>query len=154
MLPSAPGLAFAFEARVEVGPPMELGSVAHGRRRIVPILGGTFEGPALRGRVLPGGGDWQIVHADGFTELDSRYVLELENGDLISVQNRGVRHAPAEVMTRLLGGESVDPAQVYFRTTPTFEVASPGLQWLTRSLFVGSGERQPLAVTIRFWQVT
>ncbi|MEP7308526.1 MAG: DUF3237 domain-containing protein [Acidobacteriota bacterium] len=150
---STPGLAFAFEAVVQVGPPLVVGPGARGTRRIVPILEGTFEGPALKGRVLPGGADWQIIHADGFSELDTRYTLETDGGDLIYVQNRGIRHAPAEVMERLLAGEPVDPSQVYFRTTPTFETAAPGLQWLTRSIFVGSGERQPLAVTIRFWRM-
>ena len=150
---SAPELVFAFEVRVQVGPPLEIGPAARGTRRIVPILGGSFEGPELKGRVLPGGADWQIIHADGFSELDTRYTLEAESGDLIYVQNRGIRHAPPEVMKRLLAGEPVDPSQVYFRTTPTFETAAPNLQWLTRSVFVGTGERQPLAVTIRFWRV-
>jgi hypothetical protein len=104
--------------------------------------------------VLPGGADWQIIHADGFSELDTRYTLEAESGDLIYVQNCGIRHAPPAVMMRLLAGEPVDPSQVYFRTTPTFEAAAQTLQWLTRSVFVGTGERQPLAVMIRFWRLT
>ena len=151
---SAPALAFAFEAVVQVGPPLVVGPGARGTRRIVPILGGTFEGPELKGRVLPGGADWQIIHPDGFSELDTRYTLEAESGDLIYVQNRGIRHAPAEVMTRLLAGEPVDASQVYFRTTPTFETAAPSLQWLTRSIVIGTGERQPLSVMIRFWRMT
>jgi len=149
-----PDLVFAFEARVQVGPPLEVGAAVRGTRRIVPILGGSFEGPELKGRVLPGGADWQIIQADGFSELDTRYTLEAESGDLIYVQNRGIRHAPPAVITRLLAGEPVDPSQVYFRTTPTFETAAPHLQWLTRSVFVGTGQRQPLAVTIQFWRVT
>jgi hypothetical protein len=150
---SAPELVFAFEARVEVGPPLEIGVTLRGTRRIVPILGGTFEGPELSGRVLPGGADWQTIHPDGFSELDTRYTLEAQNGDVIYVQNRGIRHAPPEVMARLLAGEPVDPSQVYFRTTPTFETAAPALRWLTRSLFVGTGERRPRAVLIQFWRV-
>ena len=131
MLSQAPGLVFAFEVHVQVGPPLEIGPTVRGTRRIVPILGGTFEGAELSGRVLPGGADWQIIHPDGFSELDTRYTLEAESGDLIYVQNRGIRHAPPEVMKRLLAGESVDPSQVYFRTTPTFETAAANLQWLT-----------------------
>jgi hypothetical protein len=150
---SAPGLVFAFEALVQVGPPLEIGPTARGTRRIVPILGGTFAGPGVKGRVLPGGADWQIIHPDGFSELDTRYTLETESGDVIYVQNRGIRHAPPEVMTRLLAGEPVDPSQVYFRTSPTFETAAADLQWLTRSLFVGTGERRPLAVLVQFWRV-
>ena len=113
-----PELVFAFEVRAEVEAPAELGATLRGRRRIVPIVGGTFEGPELKGRVLSGGADWQIIHADGFTELDSRYTLETESGDLIAVQNRGIRHAAPAVMTRLLAGEAVDPSDVYFKTLP------------------------------------
>ena len=69
---TAPGLAFAFEIKVELGPVQEVGQAVHGERRIIPITGGTFEGPGIRGRVLNGGADWQIVHADGLAELDAR----------------------------------------------------------------------------------
>ncbi len=148
-----PTLVFAFEARVQVGEPLEVGDVARGRRRIVPILSGTFEGPAIKGRVRPGGADWQIIHPDGLSELDTRYVLETDAGQIIYVQNAGIRHAPPDVMARLLAGEVVDPALVYFRTVPTFETAAPELQWLTRSIFIGTGERYPSDVVIRFWRL-
>ena len=152
-----PKLAFAFEARVQVGPPMDLGPIPGGRRRIVPILSGTFEGPgdgkSLKGRVLPGGADWQIVRADGLGELDTRYTLETEDGKLIYVQNAGIRHAPPEITAKLMKGEPVDPSLVYFRTVPKFETSAPELAWLTRSIFVGIGERYPSDVLIRFWRL-
>jgi hypothetical protein len=151
--PPAPGLVFAFEARVEVGPPLEVGQMPRGLRRIVPILRGTFEGPNIKGRVIPGGADWQTIGADGFSDLDTRYTLETDSGRLIYVQNAGIRHAAPEVMQRLLRGETVDPASVYFRTVPKFETAAPELQWLTRSIFIGTGERYPTEVVIRFWRV-
>ena len=153
MGPTVPELVPAFEALVQVGPPLTVGTIAHGLRRIVPILGGTFEGSGITGRVLGGGADWQIIRSDGFSELDSRYTLETDAGDLIYVQNRGIRHAAPDVMQKLLAGEAVAPSQVYFATTPAFETASPALQWLMRSIFVGTGERQPLAVVMRFWMV-
>ena len=151
--PPAPALTFAFEAHVELGPPMELGQVPQGRRRIIPIVGGTFEGPALRGRVLDNGADWQIVRADGFADLDTRYALQTDDGHIVYVQNKGMRHAPPEILARLNAGEMVDPDQVYFRTIPVFETSAPELQWLARSVFVGSGERHPSHVVIRFWKV-
>ena len=151
--PPAPGFVFAFEARVAVGPPMELGQVAHGRRRIVPILSGAFEGPGIKGKVLPGGADWQIVRPDGFTELDTRYTLETDKGQIIYVQNAGMRHAAPDVIQKLLAGQAVDPKLVYFRTVPTFETSAPDLQWLTRAIFVGTGERFPTEVVIRFWRM-
>jgi hypothetical protein len=152
-IPSAPKLVFAFEARVQVGPPLVVGQVPGGARRIVQILSGTFEGPGIKGRVLPGGADWQIIHADGFSELDTRYTLETDKGQTIYVQNGGMRHAAPDVMQKLLAGAQVDPALVYFRTVPRFETSAPDLQWLTRSVFVGTGERNPSDVIIRFWRV-
>lgn len=149
-----PALVFAFDVHAEVGAPLEIGAALSGRRRIVPIVGGTFDGPEVRGRILGGGADWQIIHPDGFSELDSRYTLETAEGELICVRNRGIRHAAPEVMQRLLAGELVDPSTVYFKTTPTFETAAPRLQWLQRAIFLGAGERRPSSVTIRFWRVT
>ena len=151
--PSPPQLTFAFEVRATVAAPTEVGQVPHGRRRIVAITGGTFEGPRIKGKVVPGGADWQMIQPDGFSELDTRYTLETDKGQLIYVQNKGIRHAAPEVMKRLLAGETVDPRAVYFLTVPTFETSSPDLQWLARSVFVGTGERYPNDVRIRFWRL-
>ncbi len=150
---AAPKLTLAFTINVQVGPPTELGQVPRGRRRVIPILGGTFEGPNIRGKVVPGGADWQIVRADGFAELDTRYMLQTDGGQLIYIQNAGIRHAPPDVTKKLLAGEPVDPSQVYFKTVPTFETSAPELQWLTRSIFIGTGERHPAEVVIRVWKV-
>jgi len=152
-VPPAPGLVFAFQARVELGTPIEIGQVPQGRRRIIPIIGGTFDGPGLKGQALNQGADWQIVRADGLAELDTRYLLETDAGQLIYVQNAGTRHAAPDVLAKLAAGEVVDPTLVYFRTVPTFETSAPELQWLTRSIFVGTGERYPTYVIIRFWRV-
>ena len=151
--PPRPGLTFAFEIRAQVGTPLEMGQVPQGRRRIIQILGGTFSGPGIRGRILPGGADWQIVRADGFTELDTRYTLETDKGELIYVQNKGVRSAAPDVMKKLLAGETVDPSLVYFRTVPVFETSAPALQPLARSVYIGVGERYPSEVVVRFWRV-
>src|SRR6187200_1517985 len=152
-VPQPPKLSLAMTIHVQVGPPTELGEVPRGRRRIIPILGGTFEGPNVRGKVLPGGADWQIVRADGLAELDTRYMLQTDAGSLVYIQNAGIRHAPPEVTKKLLAGEAVDPSQVYFKTVPTFETSAPELQWLTRAIFIGVGERQPSDVIIHVWKV-
>jgi Protein of unknown function (DUF3237) len=148
-----PGLTFAFELRAQVGAPMEIGQVPHGRRRIVEILGGTVKGPAFSAKVLPGGADWQLIQPDGFSELDTRYTLETEQGQRVYVQNAGIRHAAPDVMQKLLAGEIVDPKLVYFRTVPKFETSAPELQWLARSVFVGIGERFPTEVVVRFYRL-
>jgi len=151
--PVPPRLVLALEAHVQLGAPIEIGQVSRGRRRIIPITGGTFEGSGIKGKVLNSGADWQIIRADGFAELDTRYALETDKGQIIYVQNAGMRHAAPEVMRKLLAGEIVDPKLVYFRTVPTFETSAPDLQWLTRSIFVGTGERYPTEVVIRFWRL-
>jgi hypothetical protein len=148
-----PVLTFAFELCATVGPAQEIGEVRGGRRRIVPITGGTFEGPQLRGTVLPGGADWQLMQPDGFAALDTRYTVRTDTGVLIHVRNAGIRHGAPDVMQRLMAGEMVDPALVYFRTMPRFETAAPELQWLTRAIFVGVGARHPDTVVIRFYKL-
>ena len=149
-----PGLEFAFVVRAKVAPPVVLAELATGTRRVVDILEGEFEGPGLKGRIVPGGSDWQLIRQDGFTEVDARYTLQTEGGDFIYVSNVGIRHAAPEVMRRLNAGEPVDPADVYFRAAPKFETSAPGLDWLNRSLFISTGERYPDGVVVRFWRVT
>lgn len=151
--PTKPELEFAFEIRATVAEPQDFGVMDHGRRRVIEITGGTFEGPEISGRIVPGGADWQSIQPDGFSRLDTRYALETDEGQLIYVQNFGLRHAPPEVMEKLNAGETVDPDQVYFRTIPTFETSAEELQWLERSVFIGVGQRYPEDVRIRFWRV-
>lgn len=152
--PPPPPLTFAFELRVKVADPVVIGEVPHGLRRIVQITGGTMRGPLINGIVVPdSGADWQLIQPDGFSELDTRYSLRTDKGELVYVQNVGIRHAPPEVMQKLNAGQVVDPSLVYFRTVPKFETSAPGLQWLTRSVFVGVGERSPNEVIVRFYRL-
>ncbi len=149
----SPALDLAFRLRVSVAAALELGETQAGRRRVIPITGGSIDGPLLAGRVLPGGADWQIIRSDGCAELEARYTIEAEGGALVSVINRGLRHGPPEVIARLAAGEPVDPAAYYFRCAPVFETAAPALLWLTRSLFISSGVRRPDAVEISVYAV-
>lgn len=149
----APQLEFVFEVRAKIADPIVIGQVSGGTRRIINILEGTFEGPKIKGKLLPGGADWQIIRQDGFTEVDARYVLQTDKGDLIYVSNIGIRHAPPDIIERLNAGEEVDQSQIYFRAVPRFETATPDLEWLMRSIFICTGERQPNDVVIRFFRV-
>src|SRR5438105_5156632 len=108
-----------------VPPPKKLGVVPHGTRVIAPIASGSFEGPRLRGTVLPGGGDWTLLRGDGVLELDLRLTLETDDGALIHMTSFGLRHGPPDVMAALARGETVDPSTDYFRTTPRFETGHP-----------------------------
>jgi hypothetical protein len=141
-MPTSPPLEFVMEARVTIAPVLDIGVTPRGERRIIPITGGTFEGPGLRGSVVPGGADWQIIRPDGVTELEARYTLMTEAGGLIYVVNRGIRH-----------GWPGDKSQCYFRTVPVFETAAPELAWMLRSVFIGDAERLADYVVIRFWRV-
>src|SRR5262249_7479156 len=106
--------------RITAAPPQKLGTVPHGVRLIVPVTGGQFEGPRLRGRVLPGGGDWLLLRSDGVLELDLRITLETDDRALIDMRFQGLRHGPPDVIAALSRGEIVDPAAYYFRTVPKF----------------------------------
>jgi hypothetical protein len=142
---------FAFEARVLVQPPLVVGQSTNGLRRVVPIAGGTFEGPNIRGRVVPGGADWQYVRSDGAIVVEARYTLQTSDSVLIMVTNRGIRRGPPAVMARLGRGEAVDPSEYYFRTGAEFEApAGSRYAWLNESLFVGVAERRADAAIIRF----
>lgn len=148
-----PELKFFADLSVLVDKPQEVGATVHGQRRVIPILGGEVHGNGWTARVLRGGADFQMIVNQSLAELDARYVLETDAGDLIFVQNRAVRTASPEVMARLIRGEKVDPQLVYFRCTPQFETASKSLSWISEKLFIGTGARHPDKVVMRFFEV-
>ena len=131
----------------------ELGTSPLGRRRIIPITGGKFEGERLSGRVLPGGADWQVIRPDGVADLDARYTIETHDGALIYVRNKGYRHGPEDVIRRLAAGEAVDPKLYYMRTTPWLETGDARYAWLNRIVCVGTGARLAAAVQLEFFEV-
>ncbi|HET7362040.1 MAG TPA: DUF3237 domain-containing protein [Burkholderiales bacterium] len=140
-------------AEITLAPPQELGDTPRGRRRVIPITGGSFRGERLSGRVLPGGADWQVIRADGVAELDARYTLETVDRSLIYVRNFGYRHGPADVMRRLMAGEPVDAALYYMRTTPRFETGAERYRWLNGLICVASGARRATAVELEVFAV-
>jgi hypothetical protein len=149
----APTLEHVADLVVLVDRPIEIGETGGGLRRVIPIVGGTIEGPRLRGRVLPGGADFQLVRSPTVAELDARYALELDGGQRVYVVNRALRRADADVTARLVRGEPVDPSLVYFRCSPSFEVADETLRWLSESVFVGTGARRPDRVEMSFFKL-
>lgn len=154
MLPIAmPQLVHFADVSVQVAQPQEVGHCAHGVRRLIPILGGEASGHGWTARVLPGGADFQLLVSDRLAELDARYVMETDGGDMIYVQNRAIRSGPAELMARLVRGEPVDPSKIYFRCSPSFETASPALGWISERMFAGSGARHPDRVVMQFYEI-
>jgi hypothetical protein len=146
-------LEHLFTVRFDVTAPRVLGATPFGERRIVEVTGGSFEGPKLKGTVVPGGGDWLLLRADGALQLDVRATLQTDDGALIYMTYRGVRHGPAAVIERLGRGEVVDPSEYYFRTAPFFETGSDTYGWLNRIVSVATGERLPSGPIYTVYQV-
>jgi Protein of unknown function (DUF3237) len=149
-----PSLRRVYRLEATLGEPLDLGDVAQGRRRIVPLTGGTFSGPELNGTLLPGvSADWQVVLPDGTALADLRYTLQTDDGALLYVQARGVRHGSADVLVRLARGEDVDATEYTFRTSTQIETAAPELDWLNKGVFISVGARQPGAVVYETYLV-
>jgi hypothetical protein len=136
---SAPELIHLADLVADVGDHLTIEGTLNGSRRLIPILGGVVAGPRLRGKVLPGGADFQTVRKDGTIDLHARYFLELEDGERIYVENSGFRHGP--------------PGAVYFCTSARFECAAGPHDWLTRHIFVAHGLRHPKSVELSFFQL-
>jgi hypothetical protein len=139
-----PRLTQVYRLEALLGEPLDVGEVSQRHRRIVPLTGGTFTGPELSGKLLPGvSADWQIVLPDGTALGDIRYTLQTDDGDLLYVQSRGVRHGSPEVLARLARGDDVDASEYTFRTSTHIETASRELDWLNKGVFISVGGRQP-----------
>ena len=126
--PEAPKLEFALQLKVTLGEAFSINNTQHGRRTVIPITGGTFEGPLLKGTILNGGADYQLANADGRTELEAIYCIKTDDGVYIHVRNRGI----------IAAGEGANgQPSFYFRAAPQFEApADSKYGWLNNSLFV------------------
>jgi Protein of unknown function (DUF3237) len=128
---------------VKVATVLNVGAVPHGIRRTAALRGGAFEGPCLRGTILPASADWLLLRSDGVLEMDLRFTLQTDDGAVISMRSFGLRHGPPDVIAALGRGETVDPATYYFRTMPRFQTAHPKYSFLNRLIAVASGDRRP-----------
>jgi len=142
----APRLEFAFEELVTLGTAMAPGKTPYGSRNIIPITGGTFEGPDIKGTIIPGGWDWQLVRADGCIDVKADYMLKTDDGAIINVVNTGALCMPK-------AGETPKPV----RTSARFEAPLGKYEWLGQSAFVGTlvtakGPKGEPAVKIRFYK--
>jgi Protein of unknown function (DUF3237) len=130
-----------------------LGETPYGHRRIFHFNGGSFEGPRLKGKVLPGGGGWSLIRRDDVMEVDVRLVLETDDKHQICTAWKGLRHGPKEIMDRVYRGEIVDPGTYYFRTTPYFETSSEKYGWMNRICSIAKGSLSANARTLDVFQV-
>ena len=151
--PVAPQLEFVCSLLVKIAPALVVGETPHGTRRIIPITGGTFSGPNMKGEVLNGGADWQVVRADGVAELEAHYQIKTNDGVIIYVKNTGLRVATPYVAARIGRGEPVGENEYYFRAAPKFEAPPGKYAWMNNALFVCKGIRNPDGVVIQVWKV-
>jgi hypothetical protein len=127
---------FTIALEVEV---FGLGDTPYGRRRIARFGTGSFEGPKLKGIVLPGGGGLTLIRRDEVLELDVRITLETDDKQQIYMTWKGFRHGPKEIIDRLSRGETVDSGTYYFRITPHFETSSEKYGWMNRMCSIATG---------------
>ena len=139
--------------RINAGVLQKIGAVPHGTRSVVPVTGGNFDGPQLRGKILPGGGDWLLLRSDAVLELDLRITLETDDHALIYMTFQGLRHGPPDAIAALGRGEVVDPTRYYFRTLPRFETAAEKYAFVNRIITVGVGETRPDGATHKIYEI-
>jgi Protein of unknown function (DUF3237) len=146
---------FLLAAQVTIAKGVDAGLTPGGMRRIVPITGGSFEGPRLRGTVIPGGEDRQLFRPDGVLEVEASYALRTHDGEVIVVTNRGLWHGSPEVGARIVQGEVVDPTLYYFRTCARLEAPVGGsYAWLNRTVIIGSVAPRAELVSVEFFTLT
>ena len=144
---------YVFSLAIKVGAPIVAGDFGHGLRRIIPILGGEVRGEGVKGTIFSCGADFQIIRPNGFTELEAKYALEMDDGAIVYIENVGIRFGPKPLLDRIAKGETVDPALIYFRSAPKFETGAEKYRWLMENLFIGVGARHPDRVEIDVHQV-
>lgn len=145
---------FLFRVVLSVGGPQSVGATRNGELRIVPVTGGTAEGPRFKGEVLPGtAADWLRVDADGTAHMDVRLTLKAEGGGIVYMHYTGIRTGTAEVLARLNSGQAVDPSEYYFRTAVRFETGAADLAWMNKVVAVGVGQRPPSGPTYDVYAV-
>jgi hypothetical protein len=132
---------------------LNLGDTPYGSRRVGRFGKGSFDGPKLRGTVLPGGASWMLMRRDDVLEIEVRITLETDDKQQIYTSWKGFRHGPKEVIDRLNRGETVDPKTYYFRTTPYFETSSEKYGWLNRICSIATGSRNASGRTLDVFQV-
>lgn len=154
--PFAPQFEYAFSIGITLTKPYWLRPTTMGATRAaIYAAEGTVEGPGIKGRVVPmSGGDWPLLRPDGVIDFDARYLLELDDGTIIYLQNRGYRWAyTPEVAERMSRNESVDPSEYYMRVSPKFDVPAGPYDWLAKYVFVGVAEKIPGANSIHYFKV-
>ena len=143
----SPQLEFALQLKVTLGQAFSIENTQHGRRTVIPITGGTFEGPGIKGTIINGGADYQLANAQGRTELEAIYCIKTDDDVYIHVRNRGI----------IASGQDADGKPTfYFKAAPQFEApADSKYGWLNNSLFVCAPEftQDFKGIVLNVWRV-
>lgn len=150
-----PKMEYVMTVRLKLGALQRIQDNARGEERIfIDVTEGTFEGPKLKGTVVPqSGGDYALKRPGGELEFDARYLLKEEDGTIIYMQNYGLRWGSPEIMQKLSNHEDVDRSEYYMCTSPRFEVKRGPHDWLTKYIFVGFGEKTPEGNAIHYYKL-
>ena len=143
-----PQLEFALQLKVTLGDSYDVGETQHGQRIVIPITGGTFEGPAIKGTIINGGADYQLANKSlGRTELEAIYSIKTDDGVYIHVRNRGIIWS---------GKDAQGNPSFYFKAAPQFEApADSKYAWLNNALFVCAPDftQQFKGIVLNVWMV-
>ena len=141
-----PQLEFALQLRVTLGETFSIENTQHGRRTVIPITGGTFEGPLLKGTILNGGADYQL-NTENRTELEAIYCIKTDDNVYIHVRNRGI----------IANGKDANGNPTfYFKAAPQFEApADSRYGWLNDALFICAPEwtQEFKGIVLNVWKV-
>jgi hypothetical protein len=149
-----PTLEYLFDIHVDLEAPQVVGATPQGMRQIFIVKSGSVEGTRLKGKLLPGGGDWAIIRTDGAVQLDIRATIQTDDGALIYATYGGLIVAEPAVFGRLLQAEDVPLNEYYFYVNPMFQTGAPQYAWLNKLLAIGRGKVVPGGVEYRVWAVT
>jgi len=139
---------------MRLNPTEELGDTPAGRRRVFTVASGEFRGDRISGTVLPAASaDFLLVRPDGAAQLDVRLLLRAEDGALVLMTYRGIRHASPEIDARIARREQVAGSEYYLRTAPFFETSAPQHAWLNKIVSIGIGERRASELVYEVFEI-
>lgn len=143
--PAGPETEFVMQLKVTLDAPYVVGETPHGRRTVIPITGGTFEGPRLKGTIIPGGADWQLAKGSR-TEVEAIYSIKTDDGVYIHIRNRGIIN---------MGKDANGNPSFYFKCAPQFEAPEDSpYAWLNNSLFLcAPAPSEQGGITLNVWRV-
>jgi hypothetical protein len=149
-----PDLEFLHSLTATLGQPIMVGNTPRGQRMIVPAISGSFDGPRLNGRVMPGmSGDWLLVRPDGVGEINVRGTLETDDGAIIYVTFRGYLTNVSELLPRWAQGKKIAHWEYYLAVTPYYETGAPEYAWLQQTVAIGIGALIPGGVCYSIYAV-